>query len=172
MNKTVWIVSLPDGSKSLVKTGQKVLSGDILAEKGNREIKSPVQGQVKEIEENKIHLEFKSKKVSGQGLNNKNNWGEIKWQPKINYGQLSVDYQGQIIVLGAEELTSYFISKAQTLGIRGLIVFGGRPNLEKTSIPILIVDKPKAKLIKKIDGVKCLLDASSDCLLIPERAEG
>lgn len=168
MSKTVWIVNLPDKSEKSVKSGQKISAGDILAEKGDTKIKAPVQSVVKEIKKNKIQLEFESEKISGQGLNEKNNWGEIKWQPEIDYSQLSIDYQGKIIILKTKNLTSFFVSKARTLGVKGLVGYSEQPNLENSPIPILIVDESEAKLIKKKEGVKCLLDTSSNCLLIPK----
>lgn len=172
MSKTVWLINLPDDAKVLVETGQDVPADEVLAEKDDRKIKAPTSGKVAEVEEERIKFEFKTTKIAGQGLNKFHNWGIINWQPEISYGQLDYDYRGQILVVKAENLTPHLVSKARTLGVKGIIVFGDKAEEKDWPIPILVVDKKQAKLIRKREGVKCLLDTSKDCLLIPEMAKG
>ncbi len=170
MSKAVWVINLPDDSKTVIDSGQKVSAGDPLAERDDEKIKSPVKGEITDLNNEKIKLEFKAKKITGRGLNKKHGWGKINFQPEISYSLLNCDYQDQIIVLKTDYLTPHLAVKAKTLGVGGLIVYGGQVGKKDWPLPVLEVDKKELKLIKKEEGVKCLLDASNDCLLVPEKS--
>ncbi len=171
MSKTVWVIKLPEEAEVLVESGKKVSQKELLAKKKDKEIKAPTKGTVVELGNGKIKLEFKTEKITGQGLNNLHRWGVLTWHPELSFTQLDHSFQNQILVLQAENFTSHLISKARTLGVSGLIVFGEKIKKNNWPIPVLVVDKDNAELIKKRHGVKCLLNANSNCLLIPEGAE-
>ncbi len=172
MKKAFWVVNLPDDAKLLVKSGQVVSAEGVLAEKKEKKIKTPVQGKVVDVDSQKIKLEFKTKKISGQGLNQLRGWGELSFQVDITYSQLNSDYNKRVLVVKSENLTGALVSKARALGVSGLVVIGEKIDEKEWPIPVIAVDEETLQLIKKVKGVKCLLDAGNDCLLIPEGAKG
>lgn len=168
MSKTVWVANLPDNNKVLVKKDDQVTSNQILAKTETKEIKAPTAGRVVEVENKKIKLELEMDKISGQGANKFHAWGKINCQPKVNYSQLNSEYQNQILVIEAQCLTSHLAAKAKALGVKGIIVYNGEVESKDWPLPLLTVEKESLDLIKKKEGVKCLLDAQNNCLLVPE----
>jgi hypothetical protein len=172
MSKAVWIINLPESTKVRVKENQIVSADEVLAENDQKEINAPADGKIIEVSDGKIKFEFETLKISGQSLIDKHVWGRLIWSPKINYSQLNSQYQQKIIATGRENLTSHFLSKARTLGVSGIIAFSEEEkevkSLKKALIPILVVDKKNKNLIKNKDGVKCLLNAGKNCLLVPD----
>ncbi len=167
MSKTLWVVNLPEETDVLVESGQMVSEDQTLAENKNCQIKAPVSGKVSEIDERKIKLEFKSEKVSGKGLGEGRQWGELVSFPELNYSTLDSSFRGKIVLTSDVNITSHLVAKAKALGVSGLVVTEQTELGINWGIPGLQVDKAGAKLIKKGNGVKCLLDADNGCLLIP-----
>jgi|AACY02.10.fsa_nt_gi hypothetical protein len=170
MSKTIWVINLPDEVEIYVDQGDKVIADDVLAESDDREYTSPTAGKVIEISDEKLKLEFKAKKVSGIGVGKGRGWGEICYQPEVNYQQLDCDYQGKIVVINPAGFTAFFVSKARTLGVKGIVVLTEKTDEIKAPLPILAVDKKGSDLIKENSGVKCLLDAKNGYLLIPTKS--
>jgi len=167
MSKTLWVVNLPAEIDILVESGQKVSEDEVLAESEDCQIKAPVGGKVSQIEERKIKLEFNSDKLSGEGIGKGRQWGEIIHIPELRYLSLDSSFCGKIILTSGNNLTPHLVVKAKALGVSGLVTTGQVTIGINWKIPGLRVDKEGAKLIKKGNGVKCLLDADNNCLLIP-----
>jgi len=169
MSKTVWVINLPEEAEVVVKSGQKVSANDLLAQGSGKDVLAPVGGKIVQIKDKKLKLEFQTKKITGQGLNEFHQWGKICWAPKISYSQLESEYKGKILVVNTENVTPHLLSKALALEVSGLVVFGDELKGSNYSLPILVVKKEQAKKIKGREGVECLLDAGNDRLLIPQK---
>jgi len=167
MSKTLWVVNLPAEIDILVESGQKVSEDEVLAESENCQIKAPVGGKVSEIGELKIKLEFNSEKITGKGMGDGRQWGEIVDTPELSYLSLDSSFCGKIILTSEDNLTPHLVVKAKALGVSGLVVTNQLAVDINWKVPGLQVDKEGVELIKKRNGVKCLLDADNNCLLIP-----
>lgn len=168
MTKALWLLHLPKGSDLLVKKGDRINPGEPLAKVGKEVFKSPTGGEVVDIEGDKISLTFKTEKIEGKGFFGGRCWGELVFAPETGFSDLTAFDQGKIVFV--ENLDRLLAVKAAAIGVCGFVCFSCQSIGEKNlTLPVLVIENDKSLLLllERVKGVKCLLDAEHNCLLIP-----
>jgi len=167
MKETLWVLHLPKIAKLLVKKGDRVSLNDQLAKTKKRVFKAPASGEVVEAGKGRVKLSFKTERIVGKGPSGRRYWGKLVFLPQLEFVNLSVDQKGRILFIN--RVNRLFLVKAAALGVGGIICSQLDEELEDELIPLLIVDdSDRVKLlIRKAEGVKCLLDPIDNCFLIP-----
>jgi len=167
MKETLWVLRLPKKAKVLVKKGDQISLNDQLAKTKKRVFKAPAGGEVVEAGKGKIKLRFKTEKVAGHQGKGWRCWGELVFLPDLGFIGLTIDQKGRIVFVNRAD--RLLLTKAAALGIRGIVCCRLDEELDEALIPFLIVDDDDQirLVIKKAEGVKCLLDPANRCFLIP-----
>lgn len=169
MKETLWLLHLPKTAKLLVKKGDQVSLDDQLAKTKKVVFKAPAKGEVVEADKNRIKLRFKTERITGKRASGRRYWGKLVFLPELEFVNLTVDQKGRIIFIN--QVNRLFLVKAAALGVGGIICSHLSEEPEEELIPLLIVDDSnQIKLaIKKAEGIKCLLDPTDNCFLIPQQ---
>lgn len=169
MVKTLWVLHLPKKVQVSVKKGDKVSSNEQLARAGETVFRSPAKGEVVEVGKRKIKLRFEAKKLAGTGAGKNHCWGELVLLSEVSFLSLNDSYQEKIVFVN--QISPLFLAKAAALGIGGIVCHSLREELGEGAclIPILIVEKNEEveSFLTQGEGLRCLLDISNGCLLIP-----
>ncbi len=144
------------------------LTGEIKIAVGKEEkqIISPVTGEVIEAEKERLKVKFGAYRIIGEAVGKGRDWGELM---VIGKGELSLPENIENKILFIDKLTSLHIKKGIVLGVRGFLSFEISSDvcrLEKPSLLFKIEKEAVRNKLAEFSGSSVLLDSANGQLLI------
>lgn len=133
-------------------------------------IRSPVAGVVSKVDKDKIVIEFKGWEVTGEGGGNLAKvWGDLKLKIVKSIFDIKSDLIGGKVVI-VENPDRIWLTKAQVLGVRAVIVVGDKSGVEQMDLPIVGIEKKKIEELimkyKNEESVRVLVNSRLGRILV------
>lgn len=136
-------------------------SGKIRIEaKKHKEIVSPVDGTIEEVDDDKIKISFDADILEGESSGSGKIWGELSVLGQDSYSALNSGFEGRIIMVDKADLM--FIAKAQALGIKAVVAC--RADERENCLPIFLIKNEQ--MTPDFEGRTVLLDLAQKRILI------
>lgn len=129
----------------------------------NKEILSPVDGLIEEVDDDKIKISFKADVLEGESNGGGKIWGELCVlisQGADPYSALNSGFEGKIIMVNKADLM--LIAKAQALGVKAIVAC--RADERENCLPIFLIKNKQ--ITPDFEGRTVLLDLANKRILI------
>jgi hypothetical protein len=136
-----------------------------------KKVISPVDAKVALVDKESLVLEFKAEEYPGEGVTEGKAWGSGGLKFVEHLTELSVKDNGRVILV--DELNQAMLTKADVVGIKGVVVMDGGVKDDGgkivSGLPILKVDGDKFFRLRKFavdENTRVLLNAGGGRLLL------
>jgi hypothetical protein len=126
----------------------------------NKEILSPVDGIIEEVDDDKIKISFNADVLEGESSGSGKIWGELSVLNQDPYSALNSGFEGKIIMVDNADLM--FIAKAQALGVKAVVAC--RADEKENCLPIFLIKNEQ--MTPDFEGRTVLLDLAQKRILI------